>query len=175
MSLESSSIHSGAGHCWTRPGSVWPSRLEYCIDWLLRPRNYWKLISAVKPIIWRLRNIDRHQRGESRASYHYFTTSVSIMIIYSKIFVFSMKCNLMALLSPVSPASKLRRASLMNVFGSIQVIEPFTFFYQKTEPFACFSLAWWCFRWEESVPLLFCHIISLDQSKDSIEQKFPSI
>ena len=34
--------------------------------------------------------------------------------------------------------------SLLNVFGSIQVIEPFTYFFcflPKTEPFACFSLA----------------------------------
>ena len=56
MSLESSSIPSGAWQCWARQPSVWPSIGEYCIGWLLRQRNYWKLIWAVKAIIWGLRN-----------------------------------------------------------------------------------------------------------------------
>ena len=46
------------------------SIVEYCTEWLLRRRNYWKLIPAVKAIIWRLRMRINYnwQTGETRVS-----------------------------------------------------------------------------------------------------------
>ena len=65
----------------------------------------------------------------------------------------------------------------MNVFGSIQVIEPGTFFLPKKQNHlhVFLQLDDALDEKKESGVCAFCHIISLDHSKDSIEQKFPSI
>ena len=65
----------------------------------------------------------------------------------------------------------------MNVFGSIQVIEPFTsfffFFYKKQNHLHVFLV--FDDVLDERTAYSFCQIISSDHSKDWIEQKFPSI
>ena len=143
MSLESSSIPSGAWQCWARQWSVWPPIGEYCIGWLLRQRNYWKLIWAVKAIIWWLRNNwqtgERREptsgggrvvraRGEERGAI--ITSSCNLHLQQTVCLLNEMQLDGSFILSQSSELiEKGFSVSLLNVFGSIQVIEPFTYFF----------------------------------------------
>ena len=151
MSLESSSIPSGAWQCWARQSSVWPPIGEYCIGWLLRQRNYWKLIWAVKAIIWWLRNNwqtgERREptsgggrvvraRGEERGAI--ITSSCNLHLQQTVCLLNEMQLDVSFIPSQSSELIEKRRVSLMNVFGSIQVIEPFTFFLPKNRTICMF-------------------------------------
>ena len=181
MSLESSSIPTGAWQCWAWDGSVWPSIGEYCIGWLLRQRNYWKLIWAVKAIICRLRN--NWQAGGNQAVVEPGVRAISAwssnLQLQQTVFLLN-KMQLDGSFIPSQSSELIENGfsvSLMNVFGSIRywAFYIYIFYPKKQNHLHVFLLLDDLLDYRTVCLCPFCQIISLDHSKDSIEQKFPSI